>query len=285
VVDSSLKFYNSPAIAPLNTEGIPLTNEDFFDLSDDPENPDNIQLNLDQIAAFVGGLRAFSGNDTVRGADSAEIMNGNAGLDRLFGGGGNDLLRGGRDGDEVFGELGNDVLNGNRGDDIVVGGEGNDIVRGGQDFDLLVGEAGNDVLIGDFGQDALVGGGDRDLFVLRTDTTDLNPFGTDIIIDFDPTQDTIGLTGGISAENLRFQAISVNLSSEIASLDPELLQKLLTVAGVSQAQLDPNGDGVLEGTLIQSLDSGTFLGAVLNTTADALTGHFAAVDENILLQG
>lgn len=60
---------------------------------------------------------------------------------RLFGRGGNDVLRGGSANDLIDGGTGNDVLYGNGGDDVLVGRQGQDKFFGGQGDDLIIADA------------------------------------------------------------------------------------------------------------------------------------------------
>lgn len=57
---------------------------------------------------------------------------------------GADLFNGSAYADWVFGRGGNDTLNGNAGDDTLDGGSGNDILNGGAGVDSMTGDAGND---------------------------------------------------------------------------------------------------------------------------------------------
>jgi len=76
------------------------------------------------------------GND---GDDHIQIA-GSIELDAwLFGGTGNDHLKGGR---------GNNILAGGDGDDTLIGGNGRNILIGGQGEDHLIGGGGDDILIG-----------------------------------------------------------------------------------------------------------------------------------------
>lgn len=256
----------------------------FLDLSDDPTNPDDETLSLGDLSSYSGGLRALAGDDTVTGSNSDEAMNGNQGQDLLFGGGGDDTLRGGQDQDRVFGDTGDDILNGNKGLDLVLGGDGNDLVRGGQDEDLLVGEKGNDTLIGDFGQDLLVGGAGDDLFLLRRDAGVSNNTLTDIILDFNATDDRIGLTGGLQTNDLVFQSFSVDAELLLASIQSFTGQNIEDIIGISQDILDPDNNGVVEGTLIQIdpdqdiLNRGSYLGFVVNANTTQVRNQ---LEENI----
>lgn len=69
--------------------------------------------------------------------NAADSLNGDAGNDILFGGGGNDTLNGGNDVDRLFGSAGNDTLNGGNGNDYLVDYDG---------ANTLNGDAGDDVL-------------------------------------------------------------------------------------------------------------------------------------------
>lgn len=201
------------------------------------------------LATLSGGIRALGGNDEVAGSSRADLVYGNAGSDTLYGFGGNDTLWGGIGEDLILGDglpnapATDDDLNGNRGNDYVNGGPGNDLVRGGQDNDYLIGDAGNDTLIGDFGQDTLIGAENADVFVLRRDTaTTPDASGTllvDIIADFNPAEDFIGLTGGLKVSDLQLLAVSsgTTTATGINFVENGVFKGLGFVAGVSPEQL------------------------------------------------
>ena len=81
-----------------------------------------------------------SGDDTLNGAASADVIYGNAGNDQLNGNDGDDV---------IWGQDGTDTLN---------GGNGNDFLRGGNDSDVIHGDSGADNIDGGFGVDTLEGG-------------------------------------------------------------------------------------------------------------------------------
>lgn len=101
----------------------------------------------------------------------------------------NDVIDGMEGNDQLFGLSGQDKLRGGDGDDRLDGGDGNDFLLGGN---------GDDILIGGSENDTLNGGTGRDQFVL-------SPEGTAIIQDFQPYEDVIGLTGGLSASQISVQ--------------------------------------------------------------------------------
>ena len=77
------------------------------------------------------GVRAGGGNDVAvdYSADVANIFEGEAGADTLYGLAGNDTLNGGADNDLIFGGDGDDVLTGGAGADFMGGGAGADTFR------------------------------------------------------------------------------------------------------------------------------------------------------------
>jgi len=91
--------------------------------------------------------------------------------------------------DVLTGTANNDDLSGLAGNDKIAGLGGNDIIRGGEGRDELNGGDGNDIIAGGFSDDILIGGRDNDRFIFE------DPYltGIDVIFDFNPAQDVIGL--------------------------------------------------------------------------------------------
>jgi hypothetical protein len=177
-------------------------------------NPDFLEGTTD--ADLIEGLPE---NDTLLGFQGDDSLYGNEDNDSIHGGQGDDALYGGRGQDSLFGELGNDTLQGNLGDDFVLGNEGadliedtagNDALYGGQGADTLFNEEGDDIVFGDRGNDILYtglganivsGGAGSDLFVLGRGR---NGNDTDIITDFRPGFDLLGLEADLEFSDLNF---------------------------------------------------------------------------------
>lgn len=224
---------------------------DFYNLSDSDDN-----IVVSQIAEAIGfHIRGLSGNDIIQGSEGADEINGNAGNDIVKGGIGNDVLRGGQGADELDGESGDDVLNGNKDNDNLFGGAGNDLVRGGKGDDNLMGGDGDDVLVGDMGQDFLTGEAGSDTCVLRVGEAAASSLSTaDVILDFNSSEDKIGLTDGVEYSNLTFEAVNFGLA----------------------------GTTAIESVAIKV--NSTYLGIVQGVTEDDLTSSmFTAADDLILL--
>jgi Ca2+-binding RTX toxin-like protein len=80
---------------------------------------------------------------------------------RIFAQAGNDDIRIENDvliRTEIFGGVGNDRIRGGSSDDILVGGDGDDLIMGGEGRDILIGGFGNDHLLGDANDDILIAG-------------------------------------------------------------------------------------------------------------------------------
>ena len=201
---------------------------EFYNLSDSDDN-----IAISQVAQAIGlHVRGLSGKDVIQGSEGADIVNGNQGNDIFKGNIGNDVLRGGQGADEVDGESGDDVVNGNQDNDNVFGGDGNDLLRGGKGDDNLFGGNGNDVLCGDMGQDFLTGEGGSDTFVLRSGEAAASTSKTaDVILDFNSSEDKIGLTDGVTYQNLSFEAVNFGLgdASAIASVAIKVDNKYLGI--------------------------------------------------------
>ncbi|MDX2244540.1 MAG: S8 family serine peptidase [Leptolyngbyaceae cyanobacterium bins.302] len=117
-----------------------------------------------------------------------------------------------------------DVINGQGGNDSLWGLGGNDVLRGG---------AGNDTLIGGAGMNYLTGNAGSDTFVISTE-------GINTVTDFTVGQDFIGLSDGLTVDQLKIeQGIGVNSSStwvKLASND----SLLMSLNGVGATDLTTN---------------------------------------------
>ncbi|MEG4232689.1 calcium-binding protein [Microcoleus sp. Pol11C3] len=132
--------------------------------------------------------------------------------------------------DIITGNGGNDSLSGNKGSDIISGGSGNDLLLGGKGDDNLSGGEGDDTLIGGAGADLLIGGAGRDVLVLGRGA------GTDTLVDFQKGQDLIGLSGGLSFNQLRvtpgdfITTIEITSNGEVLASIPGIPSSPLTAS-------------------------------------------------------
>lgn len=101
-------------------------------------------------------------NDTLYGLGGNDRLLGRSGNDRLGGNDGQDFLSGDKGNDWLNGGAGRDALLGGNGQDTLVGGTEDDLLLGGIGKDTLRGQSGNDRLWGESGGDALDGGTGQD---------------------------------------------------------------------------------------------------------------------------
>ncbi len=84
---------------------------------------------------------------------------------------------------------------------------------GGEGDDVIYAEGGDDIINGGEGRDSLYGGSGLDTFILSPKA------GDDLIFRFDTSVDVLGLTGGLSFEDLVInQGIGVNANNTLISL-------------------------------------------------------------------
>ena len=108
-------------------------------------------------AGQSGTVYGGEGDDVLRGAAADDALWGDGGSDTLLGGDGDDTLTAGEGDDILKGGAGADLLDGGRGRDTIAAGEGDDEVHGGGAMDVLQGQAGDDLLFGGAGDDRIDG--------------------------------------------------------------------------------------------------------------------------------
>ncbi|MBD1829431.1 calcium-binding protein [Microcoleus vaginatus GB1-A2] len=156
-------------------------------------------------------LRTAPGNSSLGNLVAMKTALDPSAINNLVGDDTNNTASGFAGDDIIIGNGGNDTLTGNKNNDIISGGVGNDQLFGGKGDDNLSGGEGNDTLIGGKGADLLISGGGRDVLVLGAGA------GTDTLIDFEKGQDLIGLSGGLSFNQLKVTPGDFITTIEIAS--------------------------------------------------------------------
>jgi hypothetical protein len=142
---------------------------------------------------------------------------------RLNGSNGNDLIIGGNLNDTLFGLGGNDLIDG----------------RGGNDF--IDGGSGNDTIIGGAGKDTLLGGAGGDVFVFDRNSA-LNSGEIDLIEDFTPGEDSLGIQGLTSGDNVDYDR-----STGILSINGKAFAQLDSNLDIQDSDLDFN-DSIFGGS-------------------------------------
>lgn len=93
------------------------------------------------LPSYNSWLKGTSGNDSVSGNASANVLIGYAGDDTIDAGGANDNAHGGAGADTIHGDGGDDLLHGGAGDDVLYGDDGLDTLYGGSGADTFMLEA------------------------------------------------------------------------------------------------------------------------------------------------
>jgi|GEM_PF-5474359 len=130
---------------------------DVYDLGSDYYNP--AKFGADEVDYSGRSLPVEWDGFTGLIAGEGDTL---TGVENVYGGSGDDVLRGNEFENFLVGGPGNDVLVGGSNWDVLMGGPGQDEMRGGQDPDVLIGEAGDDTAYGGRGHDVIKCGGGWD---------------------------------------------------------------------------------------------------------------------------
>ncbi len=175
---------------------------------------------LEQLRTSPGG--SFIGNIVaIKAALDPSLSN------KLVGDDGNNTASGFAGDDIIIGNGGNDTLSGNGGMDNISGSAGNDLLYGGKGDDVLNGGEGDDTLIGGLGADLIISGAGRDVLVLAAAA------GPDTILDFQQGQDLIGLSKGLTFNQLKITQGDISTTIELASNG----QALASIPGLRRSPL------------------------------------------------
>jgi Ca2+-binding RTX toxin-like protein len=148
-----------------------------------------------------------------------------AGDDVIYASAGNDRIQGDGNNRRARRNVGgNDILYGGDGGDRISAKAGNDELWGGEGDDHLWGNADDDLLNGGLGQDKLWGGMGEDTFVLAAGE------GTDKIYDFAVGNDRIGLTGGLTFNQLSLSKTGKHMLISVADETLAMLRGVTTLS-------------------------------------------------------
>ena len=166
---------------------------------------------------LIGGW----GNDRIGGTSGNDTLYGDEGMDSLYGGKDRDLIFAGADWDKLWGNEGNDSMSGDGGNDSLLGADGDDILVGGN------------------GHDTLNGGSGSDIYVLENNT------GKDILESFQNGVDFLGLSNGLSFDELTFNKVGGSgteirkgekLLATISNVQPDSIDE----SDFATGQFEPN---------------------------------------------
>jgi RTX calcium-binding nonapeptide repeat (4 copies) len=161
-------------------------------------------------AAMVNGdIFGGAGNDTIRGSEWDDALFGNDDVDVLLGYGGDDTLIGGLGAGQLSGGSGDDALYGGNVVDVLSGGEGHDTLDGGDGDTNAFGGNGDDYLIisagltarfitasGGAGDDTVIGGGGNNTVFGGLGDDVLSMLDGDDVVDGGDGADRLNLSDG-----------------------------------------------------------------------------------------
>lgn len=243
---------------------------------------ENVFLAPDWLRLNPLGAWMLGGNDTVFGSSDNDLIYGNEGEDLLSGEAGEDTLFGGKGKDGLSVRNGKGFLSGGEETDWLLGGNDDDVLIGGKGNDFILTGNGNDTLIGGLGRDVLFnwtredslgetnpGVGDK-VYILQPDPSAVDLNTTDVILIFNPINDTIGLTGALTENDVSLKLIE----NTTLTLDIEAPQAI-----GNEASFPRRVEDSVWGTFIQVKSTGANLGFVFSVTPDQLRGRFVSVEE------
>ena len=133
-----------------------------------------------------------------------------------------------------------------------------------------------------FGQDLLFGGADQDLYVLRTDAAETDPDLADLIFNFNVSEDTIGLTNGLTVDDITLELYTLDITTQLSIFDlfPD---QTSSVPAFSNQLVNPEDEATVnatvEGVLIRNNQAnseffGSALGIAIGTTPAEISSRF-----------
>ena len=201
-----------------------------------PDNSVTIDMSsLGNATNFENMVGTLSGDDTLTGDTSANVLIGSGGADTLIGGDGNDTLYGDWATDDTSGTTYGlryyEIRNSSYwGDDILNGGAGDDV---------LVGNGGDDTLDGGAGADTLTGGAGIDYFIIRENSGGSSITDADIVSDFTDKTDKVGMSG-FNYIDLKIEQGSGSYSSHVVIKKESSGEFLAIIQNMSLSNFDDN---------------------------------------------
>jgi Ca2+-binding RTX toxin-like protein len=202
------RFYRLENI--LVADGLLTNTEIMFSRIGEDSTAINSLTWTDSAISFKG----LAGNDTLKSGDYGDQLWGDDGDDKITANGGNDTVYGGNNNDSLDGGAGDDSMFGGAENDTIIGGAGNDSYFGDSGNDLLDDgyfQSGQDTLDGGLGADTLKGMSGDDTYLFN------KGYGQDIIEDYNQVYspyvgpyvadggiDTLKFGAGVTRSNLNW---------------------------------------------------------------------------------
>jgi hypothetical protein len=141
-------------------------------------------------------INAGNGNNLIYASEGRNTITAGSGNDKIYGGASNDIINAGAGNNEIYASEGNNTITTGAGNDTIYAGAGNDTIYAGAGDDLIYAGEGNNTIYSGTGNNTVYSGSGSDLFALTTG------FGATTINNFGVGKDVLGLTGGLTFEQL-----------------------------------------------------------------------------------
>ncbi|MGR4992023.1 calcium-binding protein [Vibrio sp. WZ-1] len=175
-------------------------------------------------------------DDVIKSYDnSASVIVGLDGDDKIYAGAKDDLVIGGDGNDLIVGGKGNDVLKGGYGNDTLRGGTGDDVLLASHGDNRMHGGADNDRLIIGSGKNVVSGGSGEDKFVF---TDKFGGHGNSTVLDFNADEDTLMFSSD-SIQSLSDLEISYDARGNAVFSNGE--DFTVKVKGLTQDEVEAHG--------------------------------------------
>jgi Ca2+-binding RTX toxin-like protein len=175
-------------------------------------------------------------DDVIKSYDnSASVIVGLDGDDKIYAGAKDDLVIGGDGNDLIVGGKGNDVLKGGYGNDTLRGGTGDDVLLASHGDNRMHGGADNDRLIIGSGKNVVSGGSGEDKFVF---TDKFGGHGNSTVLDFNADEDTLMFSSD-SIQSLSDLEISYDARGNAVFSNGE--DFTVKVKGLTQDEVEDHG--------------------------------------------
>ena len=122
-------------------------------------------IEIDDHISLTAEIYGGEGNDELRGGSGNDVIVDTSGNNRIHAGLGNDSVTTGNGNDQIWGEAGDDIIDAGDGNNTIDAGAGNDVVTTGSGQDAIDAGAGDDLVRAGAGNDNLQGGSGNDILL------------------------------------------------------------------------------------------------------------------------
>jgi hypothetical protein len=147
-------------------------------------------------------IHAGDGNNQVSAKEGVNLITAGNGNNKIYGGSRLDIIITGQGKNEIYANEGSNIISAGNGGNLIHAGSRKDAIRTGSGNDTIYAGEGDNYIDSGKGDDTLYSGSGRDFFVLHPG------LGFDTIINFNTRRDKLGLTDGLTVNDLTVKRVS-----------------------------------------------------------------------------